>query len=76
MSFPPRRRRRPAAGLPERSPPGPGAAVDSGQVRGDRLEMQTTTSGKTISSSIAWPADEGGFFAVEESLLRQPMKAG
>ncbi|MGO8690364.1 MAG: transglutaminase-like domain-containing protein [Thermoguttaceae bacterium] len=55
---------------------GPAPLRTSGQVRGDRLEIQTTTSGKTISSSIPWPADEGGFFAVEQSLLRRPMKAG
>ncbi len=48
----------------------------SGQVRGDRLEIRTSTSGKPLSASIPWSADYGGFFAVEESLLRQPMKPG
>ena len=48
----------------------------SGQVRGDRLEMKTTTSGKVVPSSIAWSADYAGFFGAEESLLRQPMKPG
>ena len=65
------------AGLPERSPPGPGAAARAAaSCRGDRLEIQTNTSGKTISSSLAWSGDEGGFFAVERSLLLRPMKAG
>jgi hypothetical protein len=55
---------------------GPVPLRASGQVRDGRLQMQTTTSGKTAASSIPWSADNGGFFAVAQSLQRQPMKAG
>ena len=68
---------RAASGLPERNPPRPDAAADhrpgAGRPPGN---TQTTTSGKPVPASIPWSADYGGFFAVEESLLRQPMKPG
>ncbi|MHC4403866.1 MAG: transglutaminase-like domain-containing protein [Planctomycetota bacterium] len=47
-----------------------------GRVAGDKLEMDTTTQGKTITSSIPWSDDYGGFRAIEQSLTREPMKPG
>jgi len=55
---------------------GPTPLRTSGAVRGGKLELQTSTAGKNVSASIAWPADGGGFYAVEESLLRRPMQPG
>lgn len=47
-----------------------------GKVAGDRLEVQTTTHGKTTTTTSPWSANYGGFFAVEQSLQRQPMQPG
>ncbi len=48
-----------------------------GHVEGNELLVQTETSGKTTSSRMPWPAAAGGgFLAVEQSLLRQPMQPG
>lgn len=47
-----------------------------GKVVGDRLEVETTTAGKTASSSIPWSEEYGGMYAVERSLLRRPMRPG
>ena len=55
---------------------GPTPLRSSGKVRGDRMEVRTTTMGKEISASIPMPPDCGGFYAVEESLLRAPMQPG
>lgn len=48
--------------------------VTKGQVHGDRLEVKTVTHGKTVSAAHPWSSDCGGFFAVEQSLERQPMQ--
>jgi hypothetical protein len=48
----------------------------TGAVRGNQLELKTSSSGKDIAASIAWADNYGGFYAVEESLLRQPMQPG
>jgi hypothetical protein len=45
-----------------------------GRVVGGQLEVTTTTLGKSETSSIPWPAECGGFNAVEQSLARNPMK--
>ena len=55
---------------------GPTPLLTTGRVQGDRLELQTTTSGKPVSATIPWSAGYGGFFGVEESLLRQPLSPG
>ena len=47
-----------------------------GEVRGDTLVFTTTTTGKTLTNSIPWPANAGGFKATEQSLARQPMQPG
>jgi hypothetical protein len=38
--------------------------------------VTTTTQGKEIKKFVAWPDPCGGFFAVENSLERNPLKAG
>jgi hypothetical protein len=55
---------------------GPTAQSVKGEVRGGELVMETTTVGRTETSRIPWKDEYGGFFAMEHSLLRQPMKAG
>jgi hypothetical protein len=57
-------------------PAEPGSMVTEGRVVGERLEMKVTTKDKTTTTSIPWSADNGGFFAAEQSLRRQPMKPG
>jgi hypothetical protein len=56
--------------------PGPAPMRTAGRVVGDRLEMETSTQGKKITSSIPWSAEYGGPFAAEESLRRQPLQPG
>jgi hypothetical protein len=53
-----------------------GSMLTEGRVAGERLEMKVTTKDKTTTSTIPWPADNGGFFIAEQSLRRQPMKPG
>lgn len=48
--------------------------ITKGRVRGDRLEVETSTHGKTVTTSHSWSPDYGGFFAVEQSLERKPMQ--
>lgn len=47
-----------------------------GVVQGDSLELELRTLGKTTRRSIPWSAECGGFHAVEQSLLREPMQPG
>ena len=55
---------------------GPSPMRTIGRVRGDRLELEVTSAGKTVTSSMAWSPQYGGPTAPELSLLRQPMKPG
>lgn len=55
---------------------GPTAQSAKGAVRDGVLVMETTTVGRTETSRIPWKDEYGGFFAMEHSLLRQPMKSG
>jgi transglutaminase superfamily protein len=48
----------------------------SGYVDGNELVVETETSGKATTSRQPWPAGAGGFLAMEQSLLRQPMVPG
>ncbi len=48
----------------------------TGGVAGDKLQIETTTKGKTVTTSIPWSAEYGGFSATEQSLKRKPMKPG
>jgi hypothetical protein len=48
----------------------------SGRVVGDKLEIQADTLGKTVTNSSAWSPENGGFYALEQSLRRKPMQPG
>jgi hypothetical protein len=50
--------------------------VITGVVVGNRLHMETVSPGKKVPSVIDWSPEYGGFFAVEQSLLRKPMQPG
>lgn len=47
-----------------------------GTVVGDELRLETTTAGRTATSSIPWDGTAGGFMAVEDSLRSAPLKPG
>jgi len=47
-----------------------------GRVDGDRLRMTIDTAGRTQEQTIPWSAEFGGFHAVDQSLMRRPMKPG
>jgi hypothetical protein len=55
---------------------GPADMVSRGRVEGDKLVIETSTPGKTQSQTLPWPPGSGGFFAVEQSLKKQPLKPG
>jgi hypothetical protein len=48
----------------------------TGHVEGNELIVETRTAGKATTTRLAWPAAAGGFLAMEQSLLRQPMRTG
>ncbi|MEN6406211.1 MAG: transglutaminase domain-containing protein [Thermoguttaceae bacterium] len=49
----------------------------TGQVRGERLDMETRADANVATrESIAWPAGSGGPLAMEQSLGRKPMQPG
>ena len=56
---------------------GPTPIRMTGQVSGNRLDIETVgTAAAPVHTSIAWSADDRGPFAMEQSLLRKPMKPG
>ena len=55
---------------------GPTPTLYHGRVNGDHLELETLVSGQGQSVHIPWPANAGGFFAIEQSLERSPMQTG
>jgi transglutaminase-like putative cysteine protease len=48
----------------------------TGVVNDGRLTLTTDAGGKPEVTTIPWPADAGGFHAVEQSLARRPMQPG
>ncbi|MGD0654321.1 MAG: transglutaminase-like domain-containing protein [Thermoguttaceae bacterium] len=48
----------------------------TGRVAGNRLQIETSSPGKKVPGVIDWSPRYGGFFAVEQSLLRKPMQPG
>ena len=50
--------------------------VTKGEVRDGKMVFSTTTTGKSLVSSIPWPGNAGGFKATEQSLAKQPMQPG
>jgi hypothetical protein len=55
---------------------GPTPNVVSGKVVDGALEMTIDSGGQTRRSSIPWPHDAEGYFAVDEALLCRPMQPG
>jgi hypothetical protein len=55
---------------------GPTAQTSRGEVRGGQLVIETSTTGKTQTSSIPWSDAYSGLFALEHGLVRQPLKPG
>jgi len=47
-----------------------------GQVDGEELRLETTTAGRTATSTLAWDGTAGGFMAVEDSLRTEPPRPG
>lgn len=47
-----------------------------GQVSGGFLKLTTTTQGKTSTSTTPWDEETRGYFGLDGSLRRQPMKPG
>ena len=47
-----------------------------GRVRGEKLDIELSTQGKSQSQSLPWSLEIGGFFAVEQSLHHEPIKPG
>ena len=47
-----------------------------GHVDGGRLELEMVVQGRRAATTIPWSEDYGGFYAVEQSLLRRPMEPG
>lgn len=48
----------------------------SGRAANGFLKLTTLTKGKSITSNIPWGDDTLGYFGLEDSLRRQPLKAG
>lgn len=55
---------------------GPTPQVFVGTVDGDELRLETTTAGRTATTTIPWDGTAGGFMAVEDSLRATPMQPG
>ena len=50
--------------------------VTQAEIHDGQIDFRTTTTGKTVRSSLPWPAGAGGFKATEHSLTKQPMQPG
>jgi hypothetical protein len=48
----------------------------TGRVAGGELQLRVTTSGKTTTAAIPWSPECGGYYALQQSLSRSPMKPG
>jgi transglutaminase-like putative cysteine protease len=48
----------------------------TGRVQGNQLNLDISTLGKTVTTEVPWDKTIGGFFAMEQNLERQPMRAG
>ncbi len=59
-----------------RTEAGPTSVVIQGRLVDGTLQLVTSSSGKPVSSRLPWDDSIRGFFATEQSLRRQPMKAG
>jgi transglutaminase-like putative cysteine protease len=48
----------------------------TGKVDGDQLQLKLTTLGKTQAATLPWKKEWGGYFAMDQSLERQPLQPG
>ena len=55
---------------------GPTPTITRGKVENGRLHITNSVAGRVEKSSIALPHATGGFNAIEQSLIREPMKIG
>jgi hypothetical protein len=55
---------------------GTGDIVASGRAGQGGMIVTTTTQGKAVKKFVAWPEKCGGYFAVENSLERNPLQPG
>ncbi len=56
---------------------GPAPVVTMGQINTNKLLLETQTLGKAQTTEMDWPRDDcGGFFAIEQSLKKSPLKPG
>jgi transglutaminase-like putative cysteine protease len=55
---------------------GPATTQSRGQVVGERMRIETSQQGRTITDEIPWRPEWGGFFAVDLSLLADPLEPG
>jgi len=48
----------------------------TGHIRGDQLLLHSSGSGDSKSKTLTWSPDNGGFFAVQNSLTQRPLQPG
>ncbi len=60
----------------QRTESGASTLILEGRVEGERAYLTHHTAGKETTTELAWSGDQGGFFAVEESLRRAPLQPG
>ncbi len=55
---------------------GPTPILVEGSCQDGKLALVTHSQGKQVTNTVDWKESNGGFFAVEHSLSRQPMQPG
>ncbi|MGB6042476.1 MAG: hypothetical protein WBF93_04885, partial [Pirellulales bacterium] len=55
---------------------GPTPMTTTGRVKGDELELEINTLGKSTTTTLPWSEKYRGIFAMERSLKEKPMKPG
>ncbi len=55
---------------------GPSPVIVQGVSRDNVMQLTTTSQGKQTTSQLPWQKSYGGFFALDQSLMRSPMKQG
>ncbi len=55
---------------------GPGEIVAQGKAGDGQMIVSTDTLGKRVTTAVPWPEKCGGYFAVEQSLEKVPLKPG
>lgn len=47
-----------------------------GRAAGGQFHLKVATTGKTVTTAIPWSPEYGGFYALQQSLSKKPMKPG